>query len=84
MTKEGFEVLAEIASSTNKNEDFKKYLQEASDSKIGFGYFCKSCGFENSNWELICPSCLEISRISWRYNRNIVKSNKSLGRKLIS
>ena len=84
MTKEGFEVLAEIASSANNNEDVKKYLKEASNSKVGFGYFCKSCGFENLNWELICPTCLEISTISWGCNKNVVKSNKSLGLKLIT
>ena len=84
MTKEGFEVLAEIAASNNDYDNEKKFLKDATNSKLRFGYFCKSCGFENSKWELICSSCLEISTIDWGHNRINVKEDMSLGLKLIS
>ena len=64
MPKEGFEILAEIASSQNNTNDVRTYLKQAANTKVGFGYLCKSCGYDNGINDILCPSCNDIGTIS--------------------
>ena len=70
MPKEGFEILAEIASSQNNTNDVRTYLKQAANTKVGFGYLCKSCGYDNGINDILCPSCNDVGTISWGNNYN--------------
>ena len=83
MPKEGFEILAEIASSQNNTNDVRTYLKQAANTKVGFGYLCKSCGYDNGINDILCPSCNDIGTISWGNNYNQKQSSTSIGIKKI-
>ena len=83
MPKEGFEILAEIASSQNNTNDVRTYLKQAANTKVGFGYLCKSCGYDNGINDILCPSCNDVGTISWGNNYNQRQSSTSIGIKKI-
>ncbi len=83
MPKDGFEILAEISSSKNNSNDVKIYLKHAANSKVGFGYLCNNCGYDNGINDIICPSCKDIGTISWDNNYNFKQLSTSIGVKKI-